>query len=93
MPVLLQEREQVGVVAYPKNGFGFAADQLPVQERQHGDLVVAADGRDDRLDARVGERGVEVGGALLGLEPILRVVGYSTGSSPNSLRNRSSPSS
>ncbi len=43
------------------------AEHLGVEVRQHPDLVVAADGRHHRRDLRVGERGVQVPGAVAGI--------------------------
>ena len=90
IPVLHRYASRFVLSLIPEERLRVRPDQLGVQEGQHGDLVVAADDRDDRLDVRVGERGVDVAGALAaGVEPIFRVAGYSTGSSPNSSRSRS----
>ena len=53
--------QQVGVVAVAQERLGVASYQVGVQVRDHGDLVVAADGREHRPDLRVAEGGVEVG--------------------------------
>jgi hypothetical protein len=61
-----QIHQQVGVVAEPEERLGVGTDQLAVQVREDGDLVIASDAGDDRLDLGVGEGCVQVGGPVLG---------------------------
>lgn len=61
-----QEEQQVRVVAVAEERFRVGAEKLAVEVREDGDLVVATDTGDDRLDAGVGEGRVDVGGPLLG---------------------------
>lgn len=59
-----EEGQQVGVVAVPEERLGIGAQELTVQVREDGDLVVTTDAGDHGLDLGVGERRVDVGGPL-----------------------------
>jgi DNA-binding CsgD family transcriptional regulator len=55
-----QQQVQVGVVAIAQVRLAVARQHVRVQARQHLQLVLAANGRDDGLDVRVCEGGVDV---------------------------------
>ena len=63
-PERVQVRQQVHRVAVAEEGLGVRAQQIGVEVRQDGDLILAADAADDGLDLGIGERGVQIGGAL-----------------------------
>lgn len=63
-PVPPEEVQQVRVVGVPEERLGVGSDQVGIEVGGHGDLVVAADDGEYRLDVRVGEGGVEIAGAV-----------------------------
>ncbi len=61
----VDRQQQSRRVAEPHEDLGVGGDQIPVQEREHAVGDVPAVGRDDGLDVRVGEHGVQIAGAIL----------------------------
>src|SRR6185437_6900304 len=62
-PVGPQPVVQVGVVAHAQERLGITPGRLGVQVGDDGDLVLPANHRQDGTDRRIGECGVDVGGA------------------------------
>ncbi len=61
-PERVQSSQQAGRVAVPEEGLRVGAQQVGVEQREHRDLVFAADRGDHGLDLRIGEGGVQVRG-------------------------------
>src|SRR5665647_791890 len=60
-----EEDKQAGVIAVAEEGLWMGRYEGAVEIGQNADLVVAADGRDDRRYRGVGEGGVQVGSSIL----------------------------
>lgn len=88
-----QQQAQVGGVAVPEERLGVATQQVRLEAPQHPDLVVPADGGDDRPDRRVGECRVEIPRTVLGRCRRRAPRGYATGSSCRTSRSRRRPRS
>ena len=84
---------EVGVVAVAEERLGVARQDRGVQVPQDFDLVFSADAGEYGPNLGIAEGSVQVLGPLGGEACLARVVGYSTGRSPNSSRNRVKPSS
>jgi hypothetical protein len=57
-PQANQVIEQISVVGVAGERLGVGAQQVTVEVREHGELIVPADAGEHRRDPRVGERGV-----------------------------------
>jgi len=62
VPQVVQE---IGVVGVAKEGLRVRSNHRGVKVREHGDLVGATNDREQSLDVRVREGGVQITGAFL----------------------------